>query len=179
MAPVHMSIDADGRSYTVSYQSAPPPIDVRSKTTGSKSELHIAGGGDERVLSSATSLAHVSGLAEGQYTYWFVVDGVREAKVSTLRIEFDQTAPQIYLQSPADGAKWPSTVTVNGEVLPGWRIEIDGSAAPIDAQGRFSVRVPRASALVLRATHPQRGIHYFVRHRAPERYFLPSSAALA
>ena len=54
-------------------------------------------------------------LREGTYTYWVDRDGVKQDKVSTLAIDFDQTAPQVYIESPAEAQAWPDDIVAKAE----------------------------------------------------------------
>jgi hypothetical protein len=85
--------------------------------------------------------------------------------VSTLIIDFDQTAPQVYIESPANGQTWTGDIDVRGAVLPGWSAAVEEIAIPIDKQRRFAAKVglPTGKALAIRLSHPQRGVHYYLR----------------
>lgn len=168
-APVN-PIDADGRNYRISYQSLIPNVKIRVPAgTGSKFTLHLATGGQEKTYESNKPSFTVSGkdLKEATYTYWYDRDGVKQPKVSTLTIDFDQTAPQVYIESPINGRPFGPEVEVRGAVLPGWTAKIEGIEIPIDKNTRrFRATVPPpsgANALAIRLSHPQRGVHYYLR----------------
>lgn len=160
-------IDADGRVYRISYQSTIPNVSVRVKNPGAAHRLHLASAGKEQTFDSTTPVITMpsSQLREGTYTYWIDRDGVKQDKVSTLIIDFDQTAPQVYIESPANAQPWPPDIDVRGAVLPGWSAAVDEIAIPIDRQRRFAAKVgtPGGSALAIRLSHPQRGVHYYLR----------------
>lgn len=160
-------IDADGRTYRISYQSAIPNVAVRVHSPGAVHRLHVAAAGKEQTFDSATSTITVPGaqLHEGTYTYWIDRDGAKQDKVSTLIIDFDQTAPQVYIESPANGQAWTADIDVRGAVLPGWSAAVDDIAIPIDRQRRFAATagLPAGKALAIRLSHPQRGVHYYLR----------------
>ncbi|HEU4726250.1 MAG TPA: hypothetical protein VFT22_00105, partial [Kofleriaceae bacterium] len=160
-------IDADGRNYRISYQSAIPNVVVHVKNPGVLHRLHLASAGKEQTFDSSTPAITVPGaqLHEGTYTYWIDRDGVRQDKVSTLIIDFDQTAPQVYIESPANGQPWTGDIDVRGAVLPGWSAAVEAIAIPIDRQRRFAAKVgiPGSAALAIRLSHPQRGVHYYLR----------------
>ncbi|TMQ20606.1 MAG: hypothetical protein E6J91_03540 [Deltaproteobacteria bacterium] len=160
-------IDADGRNYRISYQSAIPNIVVHVRNSGAAHKLHLATGGREQTFDSSTPAITVPGtqLREGTYTYWVDRDGVKQDKVSTLAIDFDQTAPQVYIESPAEAQAWPDDIDVRGAVLPGWSAAVEAVPIPIDRQRRFSAKVgkPTSRALAIQLSHPQRGIHYYLR----------------
>jgi len=160
-------IDADGRTYRISYQSAIPKVVVRVKNPGAVHKLHLAAAGKEQTFDSSTPTIAVPGaqLREGTYTYWIDRDGVKQDKVSTLIIDFDQTAPQVYIESPINGRPWSDDIDVRGAVLPGWSAVAESNAIPIDRQRRFAAKVgvPSGNALAIRLSHPQHGIHYYLR----------------
>lgn len=161
-------IDADGRNYTVSYQSLIPIIEVKYKGTGSTFKLHLATGGAEETFESSTPLFEVAGtkLKEATYTFWIDHDGIKQDKVTTLKINFDQTAPQVYIESPQNAVAFPSEIEVKGAVLPGWSAKVDVIEIPIDKNTRrFAAKVqpPQGNALAIQLSHPQRGTHFYLR----------------
>ena len=161
------SIDADGRSWRISYQSLIPDLQIHYKgPEGGALRMHLAQGGKDQTFDGK-DVVTVPGsqLHEGTYTYWFDRDGTRAGQVSTLKIEFDQTAPQVYIEAPPNGQAFAAQVEVKGAVLPGWSAAVDGVDLPLDRQRRFSasVQAPSTLALAIRLSHPQRGVHYYLR----------------
>lgn len=160
-------IDADGRTYRISYQSAIPNVVVHVRNPGAAHRLHLASAGKEQTFDSTTAAITVPGgqLREGTYTYWIDRDGVKQDKVSTMIIDFDQTAPQVYIESPINGRPWTGDIDVRGAVLPGWSAAVAEIAIPIDKQRRFTAKVgiPSGKALAIQLSHPQRGVHYYLR----------------
>ena len=167
--PPSNPIDADGRTWTVSYQSVIPNLVVsyRGPPGGNQFRLHLAQGGRDQTFDSTRPSVSIPGskLQEGTYAYWFDRDGERQDKISTLKINFDQTAPQVYIESPPNGRPWSGDLDVRGAVLPGWTAAVDGTTIPIAAQRRFAAKVgaPAGKALAIRLSHPQRGVHYYLR----------------
>jgi hypothetical protein len=165
-------IDADGRKYTIYYQSAIPNLVVHVRNPGATHKLHLAAGGKEQTFDSSTPSIIVPGsqLREGKYTYWIDRDGIKQDKVSDLNIKFDQSSPQVYIEAPANGQRWAGDVDVHGAVLPGWSAVIEGIPLPIDDQRRFkaTVGVTNGKPLAIRLAHPQRGIHYYLRRPKAE-----------
>lgn len=163
-------IDADGRNYRVDYQSVIPTIAVRIKGEGGPFTLHMATEGKDETFTGPGPKINVPGtkLKEGTYTYWVDRNGVKDPKVSTLKIGFDNTAPQVYIEKPANGAAWDAEIEVRGAVLPGWTAAVDAVTIPIDKQRRFAAKVPKPSgnALAIKLSHPQRGVHYYLRRGA-------------
>jgi hypothetical protein len=166
-APDSSTVFADGRSYRIGYQSTVPRIKFSTSARGKRYDLHVvASTGLKATYQSPTHNISVGGMKEGSYSFWFDVDGKRETKVTTLIIDFDQTAPQLYIDTPTT---WPPTVDVRGAALPGWSLSIDGADVPVQDDRRFAARVELRDAVVLRAVHPQRGVHYYVRHAPTSR----------
>jgi hypothetical protein len=163
------TIDVDGRTYRISYQSLIPNVKIKVPGTGSKFKLHLATAGSEETFESDKPTFTVDGkkLKEATYTYWVDRDGVKQDKVSTLIINFDQTAPQVYIESPSNKKPWGPEIDVRGAVLPGWTAKVDVVEIPVDKNTRrFSAKVPPptgAQALAIRLSHPQRGVHYYLR----------------
>ncbi len=168
--PTKNSIDADGRNYNISYQSLIPIVEVHYKGTGSEFKLHLATGGSDEVFESTKPVVEIPGnkLKEGNYTFWFEKDG-KQDKVTSLKITFDQTAAQVYIESPVDGQPFEGDVEVAGAALPGWTAHVDAVEIPVidNATRRFKAKVPApsggAQALAIRLSHAQRGIHFYLR----------------
>jgi len=104
-------------------------------------------------------------LHEGTYTYWVDHDGTRSDKVSTLKIDFDNTAPQVYVELPPNAQPFTDNIDVKVSVLAGWTAEIDGTPIPMDNRRRYVAKVgpPPAGALAIRLSHPHLGTHYYLR----------------
>lgn len=164
---VAFDIDADGRNYRVSYQSAIPNIAVRTKGEGGPFKLHVAQGGTAQTFTGSSTKITIPGntLKEGTYTYWLERNGVKDRKVSTLTIDFDNTAPQVYIEAPINGRVWTDEIDVRGAVLPGWTAAVDAITIPMDGQRRFRAKVgkPQGRALAIKLSHPKRGVHYYLR----------------
>jgi hypothetical protein len=162
-------IDADGRTYRISYQSLIPNVKIKAPGGGTRYKLHLATAGSEETFDSDKPAFNVDGkkLKEATYTYWVERDGVKQDKPSTLIINFDQTAPQVYIESPSNGKAFGAKVDVKGAVLPGWTAKVDVVEIPVDKNTRrFTAQVDPpsgAQALAIRLSHPQRGVHYYLR----------------
>ncbi|MBX3156985.1 MAG: hypothetical protein KF773_13505 [Deltaproteobacteria bacterium] len=161
---------ADGRAWKIQFPSVIPDLAVTFPVAGSSFRLHLAKGGKELTFD-ATGAAKLripgSSLSEGTYTYWFDRDGVKQDKMNTLQIEFEQMSPQVYIEAPIDRKPWPEgDIEVKGAVLPNWSVSVESAPLPIDrATRRFAAKVshPSSGALAIRLSHPQRGIHYYTR----------------
>ncbi len=168
--PPQNPIDADGRTYRISYQSLVPNIKIKYVGDGSAFKLHLATGGEDETFDSAKPSFTVPGtkLKEATYTYWIDHDGVKQEKTSTLIINFDQTAPQVYIELPQNNQPFGADIEVKGAVLPGWSAKIEGAEIPIDSHSRrFTAKVqpPPGNALAIRLSHPQRGVHFYLRRQ--------------
>ncbi|HWO18376.1 MAG TPA: hypothetical protein VNO30_06355 [Kofleriaceae bacterium] len=161
-------IDADGRTWRISYQSVIPDLRVHARGVLPPFRLILSrGGGKNEAIEATAPVVTVPGasLREGTFTYWIEASGALKGKISTLVINFDQTAAQVYIESPEDGAAWTGDLDVRGAVLPGWTASVDTVAIPLDRQRRFAARVgaPAGGTLVIKLAHPERGIHYYLR----------------
>jgi hypothetical protein len=162
------SIDADGRTWRLGYQSQIPNLQVNAKAGGSTFRLHLATEGKDQTFDAKKASITIPGsqLKEGTYAYWFDIDGVAQPKKSTLIFNFDNTAAQVYIELPINGKPWPSgDIPVKGAVLQGWTAAIDGITIPLDGARRFnaSTQPPSGNALAIKVSHPQFGTHYYLR----------------
>ncbi|HTL38304.1 MAG TPA: hypothetical protein VL326_34475 [Kofleriaceae bacterium] len=162
-------IDPDGRNYTITYQSVIPNLKIKAPAGGSSYKVHFATGGVDQVFDSTKPDISVEGkqLKEATYSFYIEKDGQKVGKPTTVTINFDQQAPQVYIESPANGKPFGTEVDVRGAVLPGWTAKVLDVEVPIDARTRrFGAKVPPptgALALAIRLSHPQRGVHYYLR----------------
>ena len=169
--PPHFPIDTDGRTYRTGYQSQIPNMKINTPSLGGGTyTLHLATGGTEQTFDSDKPSFDVPGtkLKEGTFTYW-VEHGGQKSKISTLILEFDQKAAQVYIEAPANGATWAGDVEIRGATLPGWTAKYDVSELPVDSKNRFHATVPAptdAKALAIRLSHPKLGIHFYLRRGA-------------
>ena len=166
--PPHFPIDTDGRTYRTGYQSLIPNMKFNTPNLGAGTyTLHLATGGAEQTFESTKPSFDVPGskLKEGTFTYW-VEHGGTKSKISTLILEFDQKAAQVYIEAPANGAPWTGDIDVRGATLPGWTAKIDVNELPVDSKNRFhaTVQPPReAKALAIRLSHGKLGTHFYLR----------------
>ena len=153
--------------WTIGYQSVIPDIAVTFPGAGGSFVLHLARGGKDSTFAAKSTKLKIEGkqLSEGSYTYWFDRDGAKQDKTNSLKIQFDNTAPQVYIELPINGKPWGADVDVKGSVVPGWAAAVDGAAIPLDSARRFIAKVqqPSGRALAIRLSHPQRGVHYYLR----------------
>jgi len=159
------NFEPDGMKWKIGYQSAIPDLAVTFPGTGKSYVLHLARDGKDQAFPGGKKLK-VGGktLSEGEYAYWFERDGVRE-KSSSLKIEFDNTAAQVYIELPINGRAWPAgDIDVRGSVLAGWTAAVE-TPIPLDGARRFIAKAghPPGNALAIKLSHPKLGIHYYLR----------------
>jgi hypothetical protein len=167
-------IDADGRNYTVLYQTLLPSLTVAwpRPPKASSYSLTVTSAGKSRSLqTSGATYSFPSGqLGEGTHRLQFVSGEGPRSKTTTVTIAFDNAAPKATLRAPAEGGFAPGeTVTVSGIALPGWSVRAGGNTFPVDAQHRFSgqaVAPTNQRALPILFTHPSRGTHHYLRRSA-------------
>ena len=152
-------IDTDGRTTTISYQSAIPNLVVRFDGTGSQFMLHLASGGKEETFDVELAEDHRA-RQQAARRHIHVLGRSRRPrsdKVSTLKIDFDKTAPQVYVELPPNGAAVHRRHRrARCSVLAGWTAEVDGTPIPIDkppASSRRSARRPVARSRSGYRTH--------------------------
>lgn len=168
-APANL-IDADGRRYTILYQSLLPKVSVRwpnPPTAGPFSLQVRSAKGQKRFPAASASVALPTGaLAEGSHELWFEAAGQR-SRATTVLVQFDNAAPTASISAPGERSFAPGAmVNVAGSALPGWTVSVQGRELSQDAQQRFSGEAPAPSdvrALAIRFSHPQRGVHYYLR----------------
>lgn len=168
-APVNR-IDTDGRRYTILYQSLLPKVSVRWPNPPSSGPftLGLSSQGRQKTFSSASASYSLppGALAEGSHELWFEAHGERSRRTSVV-VQFDNAAPTASISAPAERGFAPgATVSVAGMALPGWTVSAGGRELAQDSQQRFSgeVTAPAAvGALAIRFSHPQRGVHYYLR----------------
>jgi hypothetical protein len=167
-------IDTDGRRYTILYQNLPPKVAVRWPNPPGQGPFTLTLSsptkGQKRFSAAAPSYALPGGaLVEGSYELWFDAPGERSRKTSVV-VQFDNAAPTASISAPADRGFAPgATVAVAGMALPGWTVSAGGHELAQDAQQRFSAEVATPAdvgALSIRFSHPQRGVHYYLRRSA-------------
>jgi hypothetical protein len=166
-------VEADGRRYTVLYQSLLPRISVRwpNPPSAPSYSLRVTSPNGAKQLSSKTArYAFAPGaLGEGDHTLVFEAGGAR-SRPTTVAIRFDNAAPTASISSPADGSFAPGqSVLVAGTALPGFTVSVGGETLPQDSQNRFSATITApggVGALAIRFARPERGVHYYLRRFA-------------
>jgi len=166
------NVDADGRRYTVLYQSLQPKIAIQwPNAPPAPSYLLTVNSphGTKTLTASSPHYSFASGsLVEGTHSFSFQAAG-RRSRDTTVVIRFDNAAPAASIVSPTDGSFAPgSSVLVSGTAQPGSIVTVGGETLHQDAQNRFSMAInaPADQALAIRFVQPQRGVHYYLRRSA-------------
>jgi hypothetical protein len=167
-------IDADGRHYTVLFQTRLPLLTLAwpGAPHDAHLELHLASPDGERVVDGASPRRPLpSGtFREGTYTFWYrTVDGKQSPK-TTVSVRFDNAAPtaQFFRPSRGSGNGSARTISVDGVTVEGAKVTVSGQAIAVDGHGRFRTdATPLAGdeAVAVRLEHPRTGVHYYVRRR--------------
>ena len=161
-------MDADGRPYSVLYQTLLPEIVLRwpRASGGGPYTIDVQRGTTVRHVSTPTpSHTFASGeIGEGTSSLVFRgADGSRSPP-TTLHIRFDNTTPIASVRSPAPGASLSSPVHVAGTVADGATVSIGGTAVAVDHASRFEADVPTSAGCVaIRVALAGRGVHYYLR----------------
>jgi hypothetical protein len=129
--------------------------------------LRSRGKGARKFASTSASHVLASGsVGEGSHELWFEAGGQR-SRATTVVVQFDNAAPTASLSAPAEqGFARGATVAVAGMALPGWTVSAGGRELDQDGQQRFSAEVQSPGdvrALLIRFSHPQRGVHHYLR----------------
>jgi len=176
-APVNV-IDADGRKYTVLFQTRPPQLTLSWPGVAAARgavELHVESSTGEHVVAASPSRPLPPGtVQEGTYTLWYrAADGTQSPK-TTLNVRFDNAAPTAqFFRAPApeqEGAR--GLIPVDGVTVEGARVSIGGQPLAIDAHGRFRATAKPLEgddAVAVRLEHPRLGVHYYVRRSTEAR----------
>ena len=166
------TVDADGRRYTVLYQTLLPIITLRWRRAPEAPNYIIsverAGGRAEETTSRVADHTFAAGhFGDGSYTFTFrTADGRVRTAPTSMRIDFDNATPAAHLDAPSARAQVAGGVTVSGTAGEGAAVSVGGRALDTDRSGRFSGQASPAGGercIALRVAHPQRGVHYYLR----------------
>jgi len=170
-------IDADGRRYTVLFQTRLPQLTLAwpgAPGGADRLQLHIQSSAGERVIDAVNPRRPLAAgtMVEGTYTFWYrAPDGKQSAK-TTVAIRFDNAAPTAqFLQSAPGGAgagTAAGAVAIEGVTVEGAKVSVGGQPLPVDSHGRFrteALPLDGDDAVAVRLEHPRTGVHYYVRRR--------------
>jgi hypothetical protein len=173
-------LDADGRRYTVLYQTRLPALTLgwTAAPAGAPDlSLHIQSSAGVQMFPSPTARKQLSSgtLPEGSYLWWYATADGRASPKTAVNIRFDNAAPTAQFFPAHSGAEVPEAgmVSVDGVTIDGAKVSAGGRSLPIDGRGRFSATVAPLSgddAVIVRLEHPRTGIHYYVRQAGLRRH---------
>lgn len=169
--PGHNNVDADGRNYTVHFETTPPGITFRW-TRAPQAESF-----DFHLRSSARTITRSvprprftmrSGvLGAGTYTFFFTSSAGHRSPQTRVTLRVDTAATIASVRSPGDGTASPgSRVHVSGIARPGSSVSVGGASIPFESSTRFGGEAVAPSddeAIAIRVAHPTAGVHYFLR----------------
>jgi len=176
-APVNV-IDADGRKYTVLFQTRLPQLTLAwpgAPAAREPVELHVESSTGERVVAASPSHPLPAGtVQEGTYTLWYRTSDGTQSPKTTLSVRFDNAAPTAqFFRAPAvEEERAPGAIPVDGVTVEGAKVTVGGEPLAIDAHGRFrgeAKPLEGDDAVAVRLEHPRLGIHYYVRRPAEVR----------
>ena len=172
----HNTLDADGRRYTILFQTRLPALTLgwtAAPHGAAPLSLHVESPSGEQTFSSPDASRQLASgaLAEGSYVWWFTTADGRASPKTTVSIRFDNAAPTAQFFAARSGAEPPppGLVSVDGVTIDGAKVTAGGRSLPVDERGRFSAVVAPLSgddAVVVRLEHPRTGVHYYVRGTA-------------
>jgi hypothetical protein len=170
-APVNV-LDADGRRYTVLFQTRPPALTLGwagapAGATGFSLHVESAAGPETFPTSTPTRRLASGTLAEGSYVWWYATADGRTSPKTTVTIRFDNAAPTAqFFPRRSGGEATPGSIAVDGVTIDGAKVSVGGHSLPVDERGRFRAIVAPVTgddAVVVRLEHPRTGVHYYVR----------------
>ena len=172
-------LDADGRRYTVLFQSRLPALTMgwaAAPASAGAMSLHVESPAGKQTFPSPTASRQLASgaLAEGSYTWWYQTADGRTSPKTTVTIRFDNAAPTAQFFPKRSGAEptAPGLVAIDGVTIDGAKVSAGGRSLTVDERGRFQGTVAPLSgddAVIIRLEHPRTGVHYYVRHPGSRR----------
>jgi hypothetical protein len=166
------TIYADGRRYTVLFQTRLPAMTLvwRDPAASTDLELHIesvAGGSRTLHVATPDHSLRSGEMSEGTHTWWYATKDGQQSPKTTVTLRFDNTAPtaQFFRAGALPGAA-AGTVPVDGVVVQGARVSAAGQVLAVDDRGRFRAAVAPLDgddAVAVRIEPPHGGSHCYVR----------------
>jgi hypothetical protein len=179
-APVNV-LDADGRRYTVLFQTRVPALTLKwagaPAGAAANMSLHIESpDGAKELPSSGPSKQLAAGaLGEGSYTWWYSTADGRTSPKTTVTIRFDNAAPTAQFFARRSGAATApkGLVAIDGVTIDGAKVSAGGHSLAVDDRGRFRAEVAPLNgddAVIVRLETPRTGVHYYVRRAVSSRH---------
>jgi len=173
------ALDADGRRYTVLFQTRLPALTLgwsHAPSGATGLSLHVESPAGSQTFPSPTASQRLASgtLAEGSYTWWYATADGRASPKTTVTIRFDNAAPTAqFFPRRSDGEKGPGLVAVDGVTIDGAKVSVGGQSLAVDDRGRFRATVAPLhgdDAVAVRLEHPRTGVHYYVRRPAARQH---------
>jgi hypothetical protein len=171
------AIEADGRHYTVLFQTRLPVLSFTwpaAPTNAGALKLNIDIAGQVKVFPTAEPRFELpsGALPEGTYTWSYTTEDGRQSPKTTVTIRFDNAAPtaQFFPSGGDDRERSPTAISINGVTLDGTKVSVAGQQLTIEDRGRFRTTATPAegdAAVAVRLEHPRIGVHYYVRRPDP------------
>jgi len=165
-------VDADGRRYTVHYQTLLPALTFQwsDAPRASSYTLKVVGPRNRTLTRRGprpTQTFRSGEIGHGSFRFHWETDGGRRSRDSRLRVGFDATAATAFLADPSNRAFAPGdSVRVVGGAVRGSTVTAHGTTLRLDGRFRFNapVQVPAdQDALAVRISHPTTGEHFYLR----------------
>ena len=177
--PAVNALDADGRRYTVLFQSRLPALTmgwVAAPAGAGTMSLHVESPAGKQTFSSQTASRQ---LRPAPWRKGATSGGTRRPtgerhrrrpspSASTTRHPRRSSFPK---RSGAEPAA-PGMVSVDGVTIDGAKVSAGGHSLTVDERGRFQGTVAPLSgddAVIVRLEHPRTGVHYYVRQPGSRR----------
>ena len=165
-------VDADGRSYTIYYQNQLPELRVRWPNAPKSDNYEFDVDGKSMSVPEPEYVFESGTLRDGMHRLTFHAHE-RRSRTANVEVKFDNTTATASLSAPADRAfKAGDTVSIEGVVLPAWKVSVrDGTIEKVGAD-RFLGQVVTSEDqpdIAVRLAHPRLGTHYYLRRAANSR----------
>jgi hypothetical protein len=181
------ALDADGRRYTVLFQTRPPALTLGWSAAPSGAtglSLHVESPRVTQTFPAPTASQRLASgtLAEGSYTWWYTTaaDARRRGRPSPSG-STTQRRRRKFFPRRSDGEKAPGLIAVDGVTIDGTKVSVGGQSVAVDERGRFRATVAPLDgddAVAVRLEHPRTGIHYYVRRPAARHHGRARGCAL-
>lgn len=158
-------VAADGRKYTVLYQQRLPQVTVTWPAAPAAPSYSLLVDGRTYTSKSPSYTLRSGTLGPGPHQVVFraATEPVRQSRSTAITVTYDSQAPTARVADPPDNFQPGAEVPVEGQALPGWSVSLDGKELELDGARRFSQKISQLGALAVTFSHPQHGIHYYLR----------------
>jgi len=170
--PPTSTVDADGRRYTVRYQTLLPELTFQWPDAPRASSYTLTVNGPRNRTMTRhgprpTQTFSSGDIGHGNFRYRFEADGGRRSRDSVLRVAFDSASSSAFIAEPDNGTFAPGDrVRVQGGAVRRSTVTAHGRTLSLNGRFRFDemVLVPADhDALTVRISHSSIGEHYYIR----------------